>query len=213
MNQISDRRVAIRVLAGITIATIALELPVHAVPQPAPMLVAQGVIACVVSKTTPVFVSADPRDPTVLPSRPLSVGTAVALAKPLPSSPPTRVEIKPSGFVDYAALNCGKSTPNLTKTTACRKVKNTVDSMDVRRDSSRSSTVIAAVGKGQVVFVTQTGGVTTSRQVAKDETWVEVDLQRTFGKNFQIPSPSLGWLPNTQPGVPGSTLGNAVPCP
>ena len=212
MNQISDRRVAIRVFAGITIATIALELPVLAAPQPAPMLVAQ--VACVVKNTTSAFVSADPKDPTVLPILPLRVRTPVALAQPLPINPPARVQIiNPNGFVDFAALDCGKSTPNLTKTTACRKVKNTVDSMDVRRDSSRSSTVIAAVGKGQVVFVTQTGGVTTSRQVAKDETWVEVDLQRTFGKNFQIPSPSLGWLPNTQPGVPGSTLGNAVPCP
>ncbi len=201
MNQISDRRGAIRVLAGVTIATIALELPVQAVPPPAPMLVAQGAIACVVSKTTPVFVSADPRDPTVLPSRPLSVGTPVALAKPLPSSPPTRVEIKPSGFVDSAALNCGVPPG---KTTACRKVKNNISSATVRQKPSNVGMSIAAVGAGQPVYVTQMGGVTTSQKDTNGEVWVEVDLQRTFGQNFGF---RAGWLSNTPPGVPGGTLG------
>ena len=208
MNQISDRRGAIRVLAGITIATIALELPVHAVPQPASMRVAQGAIACIVSKTTPVFVTSDPTDSTVLPNRPLSVGTPVALAQPLPNNPPARIQIKPNGFVDYAALDCGKptTTPPPGKTTACRKVKNNVRSATVHRVPSNAGILIAAVGAGQPVYVTQTGGATTSRKDANGGVWVEVDLQRTFGRNFGIPAPSLGWLSNTQP-VPGGTLG------
>ena len=209
MNQISDRRVAIRVLAGITIATIALELPIHAVPQPAPMRVAQGAVACVVSKTTPVFVTSDPADSTVLPSRPLSVGTLVALAQPLPNNPPARIQIKPSGFVDSAALNCGRPIlpPNPTnpgKTTACRKVKNNVSSATVRQKPSNVGMLIAAVGAGQPVYVTQMGGVTTSQKDTNGEVWVEVDLQRTFGQNFGF---RAGWLSNTQPGVPGGTLG------
>ena len=204
MNQISDRRVAIRVLAGITIATIALELPVHAVPQPAPMLVAQ--VACVVSKTTPVFVTSDPTDSTVLPNRPLNVGTAVALAQPLPNNPPARIQIKPNGFVDYAALDCGKptTTPPPGKPTACRKVKNNVSSATVRQKPSNVGMLIAAVGAGQPVYVTQMGGVTTSQKDTNGEVWVEVDLQRTFGQNFGF---RAGWLSNTQPGVPGGTLG------
>ena len=204
MNQISDRRVAIRVLAGITIATIALELPVHAVPQPAPMLVAQ--VACVVSKTTPVFVTSDPTDSTVLPNRPLNVGTAVALAQPLPNNPPARIQIKPNGFVDYAALDCGKptTTPPPGKPTACRKVKDNVRSATVHRVPSNAGILIAAVGAGQPVYVTQMGGVTTSQKDTNGEVWVEVDLQRTFGQNFGF---RAGWLSNTQPGVPGGTLG------
>jgi|GEM_PF-831556 len=210
-----NNRILVRVVAGMTIATIALELPVHAVPQPAPMLMAQGEVACVVSKTTSVYRTANPSDPEVLPNRPLRVGTAVALVEPLPSIPPARVQVQPNGFVDYAALNnCGRPiTPvnptNPTKTSACRKVRNTVFSMEVRRNSSRGATPIAAVGADQTVYVTQTGGATTSRRDANGEVWVEVDLQRTFGRNFGI-SPSVGWLSNSDPSDPRSTLVNCI---
>lgn len=208
MDKISDRRVSVRVLAGITIATIALELPVHAVHQPAPMLVAQ--VACVVTKTASVYRTANPRDPEVLPNRPLRVGTPVALVESLPSVPPARVQINPNGFVDYTALNCGRPvTPvnptNPTKTSACRKVRNTIVATDVRRDSRRGAAAIAAVGADQQVYVTQTGGVTTSRRDANGEVWVEVDLQRTFGRNFGV-SPSFGWLVNSTANNPQSTL-------
>ncbi len=213
-----NNRLSVRVLAGMTIATIALELPVHAVPQPAPMLVAQGAVACVVSKTTSVYRTVNPSDPEVLPSRPLRVGTAVALVEPLPTNPPARVQVQPNGFVDYTALNCGRpitpvNSTNPTKTSACRKVRNTVSLMDVRRNFSRGSNLIAAVGADQTVYVTQTGGVTTSRRDANGEVWVEVDLQRTFGRNFGIPAPSVGWLVNSTFNNPQSTLVNAVPCP
>ncbi len=207
-----NNRLSVRVLAGMTIATIALELPVFAGPQPAPMLMAQ--VACVVSKTTSVYRTANPSDPEVLPNRPLRVGTAVALVEPLPTNPPARVQVQPNGFVDYTALNCGRPpTPvnptNPTKTSACRKVRNTVFSMEVRRNSSRGATPIAAVGADQTVYVTQTGGVTTSRKDANGEVWVEVDLQRTFGRNFGI-SPSFGWLSNSEPSDPRSTLVNCI---
>ncbi|KAM3093534.1 hypothetical protein ACKFKG_19160 [Phormidesmis sp. 146-35] len=210
MNKVNDRSLLVRVLAGVTIATIAVELPVLAVSRPAPMRLAQ--VACVVSKTTSVFRTPNPRDPEVLPIRPLNVGTAVALVEPLPSVPPARVQIKPSGFVDYAALDCGRPTtpvtpPNATKTSVCRLVRSTVISMDVRRDSKRGAAAIAAVGANQRVFVTQVGGVTTTRKDANGEVWVEVDLQRTFGRNFGI-SPSFGWLSNSEPADPRSTLVN-----
>ena len=207
MNQISDRRVAIRVLAGITIAPIALELPVHAVPQPAPMLVAQ--VACVVSKTTPVFVTSDPTDSTVLPNRPLNVGTAVALAQPLPNNPPARIQIKPNGFVDYAALDCGKptTTPPPGKPTACRKVKDNVRSATVRRVPSDVGIFVVEVNARDSVYVTQTGGGTTFQTDSFGAEWVEVDLPRTFGgRNFGVRAPSFGWLLNTRPRVTGSTL-------
>ncbi len=199
------------ILAGMTIATIAV-LPAVAVSQPAPMRVAQR--SCVVSKTTSVFRTANPSDPEVLPSRPLMVDDPVTLAEPLPSVPPARVQIiRPkNGFVDYAALNCGRSTPpvtppNATKTSVCRTVRNTVIAMDVRRDSRRGAAAIAAVGADQRVYITQVGGVTTSRKDANGEIWVEVDLQQTFGRNFGI-SPSFGWLSNTEPSDPRSTLVN-----
>ncbi len=198
-----NNRLSVRVLAGMTIATIALELPVLAVPQPAPMLVAQ--VACVVTKTTSVYRTATPGDPEVLPNRPLRVGTAVALVEPLPANPPARVQVKPNGFVDYAALDCGRPTPPPSKTTACRKVRDTVSLVDVRRNSSYGANSIAAVGAGQKVFVTQMGGVTTSRKDANGEAWIEVDLQQTFGRNFGI-SPSFGWLPNTAPNDPRGPL-------
>jgi hypothetical protein len=199
-----NNRLSVRVLAGMTIATIALELPVLAVPQPAPMLMAQ--VACVVSTRTAVFVTANPSDPAVLPGLPLRAGTPVALVKPLPSDPPARIEItNPRGFVDFAALDCGKPTPPPPKTTVCRRVRYTVSSVDVRRNSSYGSNSIAAVGAGQTVYVTQTGGVTTSRKDANGEAWIEVDLQKTFGKNFGI-SPSFGWLPNTAPNDPRGPL-------
>lgn len=205
-------RPSVRVLAGMTIAAIALELPVLAVPQPAPMLVAQ--VACVVTKTTSVYRTANPSDPEVLPNRPLKVGTAIALVEPLPATPPARVQVKPNGFVDYAALDCGRPPTPVTptpspKTTACRKVRDTVLSMEVRRNSSRGATPIAAVGANQTVYVTQTGGVTTSRKDGNGEVWVEVDLQRTFGRNFGI-SPSFGWLSNSEPSDPRSTLVNCI---
>ena len=203
-----NNRLLVNVLAGMTITTIALELPALAVPQPAPILMAQ--VACVVTTRTAVFVTANPSDPAVLPGLPLTAGTAVALVKPLPIDPPARIEItNPSGFVDFAALNCGRPT---AKTTACRKVRDTIPSTDVRRDSRRDAPLIAAVRAGQAVFVTQTNAVTTARQVANGESWVEVDLQRTFGRNFGI-SPSVGWLSNTQPNVPASSLVTATPCP
>jgi len=66
---------------------------------------------------------------------------------------------------------------------------------------------IAAVGANQRVYITQVGGVTTSRKDANGEIWVEVDLQRTFGRNFGI-SPSFGWLSNTEPSDRRSTLVN-----
>jgi hypothetical protein len=208
-NKMNDRKLSVRVLAGMIITTIAVELPVLAIPQPAPILVAQ--VACVVSKTTSVFRTANPKDPEVLPMRPLKVETAVVLAEPLPSVPPARVQIKPTGFVDYAALDCGRPTTPVTpsgpKTTACRKVRNTVTSMAVRRESSRGAAAIAAVGADQSVYITQTGGVTTARKDANGEVWVEVDLQRTFGRNFGI-SPSFGWLSNSEPNDSRSTLVN-----
>ena len=210
MPKMNDRKLPVRILSGIAIATIGLELPVLAVSKPAPMLLAQQV-ACVVSKTTPVFRTANPNDSEVLPNRPLKNGAAVILAEPLPTVPPARVQIKPNGFVDYAALNCGRppvdTTKPPTKTTACRTVRETVSSMEVRRESRRTAQAIAAVGASQRVFVTQTGGATTSRQDANGEVWVEVDLQRTFGKNFGI-SPSFGWLSNTVPSDSRSTLVN-----
>ncbi|MGV0026317.1 hypothetical protein [Phormidesmis priestleyi] len=217
MNKINDRKLSVRVLAGMTIATIsssylqgvALELPVLAVSQPSPMLVAQ--LACVVSKTTSVYKTANPSDPEVLPNRPLRVGTAVPLAEPLPSVPPARVQIRPNGFVDYAALDCGRPTtpvtPPTTKTSVCRTVRNSVIAMEVRREPRRGAAAIAAVGANQRVYVTQLGGVTTSRKDANGEVWVEVDLQRTFGRNFGI-SPSFGWLSNSVPSDPRSTLVN-----
>lgn len=201
-----NNRILVRVVAGMTIATIALELPVLAVPQPAPMLVAQKVVACVVSKPTSAFRTADPRDPEVLPNRFLRAGTAVALVQPLPAVPPARVQINPSGFVDFAALNCGTVQPPPQKTTACRKLRDAVP-IDVLREPRRGANPIAATGAGQSVFVTQTNGVTTSQQNANGEVWVEVDLQRTFGRNFGI-SPSFGWLHNTAPGSSRSALVN-----
>ena len=206
MPKMNDRRLPVRILAGITIATIGLELPVLAVPT-APMLVAQ--VACVVSKTTPVFRTANPSDSEVLPRRPLTVGTAVALVEPLPSVPPARVQINPNGFVDFAALNCGKppTPPPTTKTSVCRTVRNTVTSIAVRREPRRGSQSIAAVGANQRVYITQTRGVTTSIKDANGEIWVEVDLQRSFGRNFGI-SPSFGWLSNTEPNDSRSTLVN-----
>lgn len=200
-----NNRLSVRVLAGVTIATIVLELPVLAVPQPAPMLMAQ--VACIVSKTTSVYRTANPSDPEVLPNRFLIKGDAVALREPLPNVSPARVQIsKQNGFVDLAALiNCGKPTPPSPKTTACRKVRNTVSSMEVRRDHSYGANLIAAVGAGQPVYVTQTGGVTTSRKDADGEAWMEVDLQKTFGEKFQISS-GFGWMLNTAPDDPRGPL-------
>lgn len=199
-----NNRLSVRVLAGMTIATIALELPVLAVPQPAPMLVAQ--VACVVSTRTAVFVTANPSDPAVLPGLPLKAGTPVALVKPLSSPPPARIEItNPRGFVDFAALDCGKPA---AKTTACRKLRDTFP-IDVFREPMRDANPIAAAGPSQSVFVTQTNGVTTSQQNANGEVWVEVDLQQTFGKNFGILS-RVGWLSNTAPGSSRSALVNCT---
>lgn len=195
----NDRRLPVSLVTGIVIATIGLELPVLAVSQPAPMLVAQ--VACVVKKQTAVYTTANPGDPETT-GRTLTVNTAVALAAPLPTNPPTRLQIKPSGFVDYAALDCGRdqppSTSNSSKTTACRKLRNTINSIYVFREPSWGAKPIAPVVANQSIYVTQTNGVTTSQIAADGKGWVEVDLQGTFGKNFGI-SPSVGWLPNTNP--------------
>lgn len=135
----NDRRLPVSLLAGMAIATIGLDLPVVAVAQPTPILVSQ-VVACVVIKRTAVYTSADPSDPEVL-GRILTVDTPVALAAPLSTRPPIRVQIKPNGFVDYAALDCGNkqspiSSPN---TTSCRKVRNTLNPIYVFRDPQLGS--------------------------------------------------------------------------
>jgi len=206
-HEISDRRLSVSLLAAISIAAIELELPVLAVPQPAPVQVAQ--VACVIRKQAAVYTTEDPEDPEVLP-RTLTVGTAVALTAPLPTVPPMRVQInKPQGFVNYASLDCGRERKPLTsaKTTACRKVRNTVNSMYVFREPSWAEKTIERVFAGQSVYVTQSGGVTTSRVDANGEGWVEVDLQRTFGRNFGISS-GVGWLSNTDPNSQLTTLVN-----
>jgi len=206
-----NNRILVRVVAGMTIAAIALELPVLAVPQPAPMLMAQKVVACVVSKSISAFKTADPKDPEVLPNRFLKAGTAVALTQPLPTVPPARVQINPSGFIDFAALDCGSPT-SPGKTTACRAVKDTISSATVFQVPNNPNTSLAAVGAGQPVYVRQTAGVTNS-QLVNGGSWVEVDLQQTFGRNFGVKS-LVGFLSNTQPGVPGSTLAvSTPPCP
>jgi hypothetical protein len=217
IDKINNRRLPVTMLAGMAIATIGLELPVLAVPQPAPILVAQ--IACVVKKQTAVFTSEDPRDPEVL-NRILPVGTPIALVEPLSSQPPYRVEIKPTGFVPYVALDCGRRPPGPQtstppKTSVCRLVRSTVNFMYVRQDAGRQAPTISD-GAGQPVilrgnervFVTQTGEKITSRGV-NGEGWVEVDLKRTFGTDFGIRS-GFGWLSNTDPGDSMSTL---VYCP
>lgn len=211
-DEISDRTFPVSILAGITIATLSLELPVLAVLQPAPMLVAQ--VACVVTKRTAVYTTANSGDPEVL-GRILADGTAVALTEPLPSVPPARVQIKPNGFVAYAALNCGRplvpppdeSRPPLPKPSLCRTVRNTVPSWNVRLKPSQDAKVLALVKAGQRVYVTQTGGGITSYKDAKGEVWVEVDLQRTLNPTFPIVS-NVGWLSNSVPDDARTTLVN-----
>lgn len=202
----NDRRLPVRLLAGITIATIGLELPVLAVPQPAPVLVAQ--VACVIRKKTAVYTTANPQDPEVQ-GRTLAVDTAVGLAAPLPTVPPARVQIKPNGFVDYAALDCGReqTSPSSPQKSVCRKVRDTVTLKYVLQEPKGEAQMIAPVAANMSVWVTQTDGLITSRRYANGEAWVEVDLQRTFGKNFGISS-SVGWLSNTDPDNPMSTLVN-----
>ncbi|XHX75831.1 MAG: hypothetical protein RBJ76_15405 [Stenomitos frigidus ULC029] len=208
----NDRRLAVSLLAGITIATIGSELPVLARPQAAPMLVAQ--VACVVTKRTAVYTTANPGNPQVQ-GRVLANGTAVALTEPLPSVPPTRVQIKPNGFVAYAALDCGRPPmppidPVVTpppKTSLCRMVRNTVPFWNVRLEPNQEAKVLALVKAGQRVYVTQTGAAITSYKNANGEVWVEVDLQRTLNPTFPIVS-DVGWLSNSVPNDPRTTLVN-----
>lgn len=215
VHRVVDRRFSVKVLVGMTIATIGLELPVLAVPQPSPLLVSP--VACKVSKTTPVYKTANTGNSEAL-MRSLLAGTLVGLAGTLLDDKPARVQIdQPSnGFVDYAALDCGRTptvpppgpqpNPPLQKTSACRKVRNTVISMAVRQEPSRRAAEIDRVGAGQIVYVTQTGGATTSRPGANGEVWVEVDLQRTFPSMNFDPSLSFGWLSNSEPGDQRTTL-------
>lgn len=216
VHRMDDRRLSVKVLVGITIAAIGLELPVLAVPPPSPLLVAQ--VACVVNKTTPVFTTANPEDSAALLSLPLTDGTAVVFVAPLPTNPPARVQIKkPSnGFVDYAALDCGRTLPPppQAKSSVCRIVKNTLGSVYVFREPNWQSKPIASAAANQPVYVTQLKGSAsvTSQRDANGGVWVEVDLQKTFGKNFGI-SPSVGWLFNSSPGDSNTTLGTGNRCP
>lgn len=56
----------------------------------------------------------------------------------------------------------------------------------------------------QPVYVTQTGGSTTTIQDSKGDTWIGIDLQRTFGRNFGLSS-NMGWLHSTDPNDPQSS--------
>lgn len=215
-----DRRLSVRVLVGIMTATIGLELPVLAVLPPSPLLVSQ--VACKVIKTTPVYITANVGDSEALPIRPLPINTLVALAEALPGVPPARVQINQptNGFVDVAALDCGRTSPPVVsppptqgKLSVCRTVKTTLGSVYVFRESNWQSKPIAPVNADQPVYVTQLRGsqsVTSQRDV-NGGVWVEVDLQKTFSRNFGI-SPSVGWLFNSSPGDPNTTLGNGGRC-
>ncbi|XGV94868.1 MAG: hypothetical protein ACAF41_19265 [Leptolyngbya sp. BL-A-14] len=204
VHKMNGHRLPVSLFTGMAIATIGLELPMVAVAQPAPVLVSQ-VVACVVIKKTAVYTSADPSDPEVQ-GRILTVDTPVALAVPLSTRPPVRVQIKPNGFVDYAALDCGNrespiSSPNAT---SCRKVRDTLNPIYVFRDPSWGAQPLGRVVANQSVYVTQTGGSTTTIQDSNDDTWIGIDLQRTFGRNFGL-SPSTGWLYSTDPNDPQSS--------
>ena len=210
--KLSDRSFPVSLLVGITIATISSELPVLALPQAAPMLVAQ--VACVVTKRTAVYTTANPGNPQVQ-GRILADGTAVALTEPLPSVPPARVQIKPNGFVAYAALDCGRPPipvidpvpPPPSKPSLCRTVRNPVPSWNIRLEPNQDAKVLALVKAGQRVYVTQTGAAITSYKDANAEVWVEVDLQRTLNPTFPIVS-NVGWLSNSVPNDPRTTLVN-----
>jgi hypothetical protein len=211
-----DRKLSVRVLVGMTIAMIGLELPVFAVPPSSPLLMSQ--VACKVIKTTPVYKTANTGDSESLMSS-LPVGTLVGLAGTLPGVPPARVQIDQpmSGFVDYAALDCGRTSPSTqAKSSVCRTVKNTPGSVSVFRAPNWQSKPIdrAVLAAGQRVYVTQPkgSGSITSQRDAKGGVWVEVDLEKTFnGKNFGILS-RVGWLFNSSPGDPNTTLGNGGGC-
>ncbi|WP_146141268.1 hypothetical protein [Stenomitos frigidus] len=197
-------------LAGMTIATIGLELPVLAAPQPAPVLVSQ--VACRVSNRISmiaVYTTANPQNPEVL-GRNLRGGTLIGLAETLTVRPPERIQITDpiNGFVAYTGLDCGRSSSNpSTKTTACRKVRSDIVNANVFRAPNWNSSPIAPIDVTRPVFVTQTAGRTTSFTDVNGEVWVEIDLQLTFSRNFGL-SPSVGWLPATDPNSQLSTLVN-----
>lgn len=196
-----DYRLPVSLLAGITI--IGLDFPARAVAHPAPTLISQ-VVACVVAKKTAVYTSADPSDPEVL-GRILTVDTPVALAAPLSTRPPVRVQIKPNGFVDYAALDCGnRPSPISSSNSTCRKVRNTLHPIYVFRDPSWGAQPLDRVVASQPVYVTQTAGGTTTIQDSNNDTWIGIDLQRTFGRNFGLAS-NTGWLHSTDPNDPQSS--------
>ena len=209
-DNVNDRRLPVGLLMGMTITTIGLELPAFAVPQQSSILVAQ--VACVTRKQTAVFTTVNPGDPEVLGI--LASSTPVALTAPLQTNPPARVQIKPRGFVTYTALDCGRQdstggapTTPPTPNSACRTVRNTIDSIYVFREPSWGANPIMPVVANQLVYVTQTSGSTTTRSDENGAVWVAVDLQRTFGKNFGL-SPSVGWLVSADPNGQMSTLVN-----
>ena len=204
-------KLPVGIWVGMTIATIGLKVPVFAFPQPSSLLVAQT--ACVVSKQTPVFRTANPDDSEALSIRPLSVGTAVVFAAPLPPNPPARVPIKPRGFVDFAALDCGDSStvvpPPSQSTSVCRTVRDSVPLKYVFAETDGQSRILAPVSAKMEVWVTRTAGGGVTHKNTDGVDWVQVDLQRTFSKNFGIAS-GFGWLSNTDPGEQLSTLVNSV---
>jgi len=201
IDNMHNYKISLGLSVGLAIATTGFALPTRAVPAQTLMVVAQT--ACVVRKTTPVFTTANPQDSEVLPILPLSPGTPVGFAAPLPVAPPPRVQItNPNGFVDYAALNCGGAVQSPS---ACRRVRSTLNSAYIFREPNWGANPVGQVTANQTVYVNQVSGKVFTQTDPNGLVWLQVNLQRTFGRNFGIPS-GAGWLPNQDPGDVGATL-------
>lgn len=204
----NDCRLSVSILVGMAIASIGLELPGFAVPQPAPVLVSQ--VACKVSSNMIAVYETAKSDEEVVGT--LRRGTLVGLVRPLSMSSTPRVEIDQPmiGFVSRAALNCGTAPPTVIKpptTTACRTVRDSIPLKYVFEKADGQSRMLATVSAKMRVWVTQTGGGITHKDI-DGVNWVQVDLQRTFqGEKFGVAS-GFGWLSNTDPVNQLSTLVN-----
>lgn len=215
MQKTVDQAIGLKFLFSTAIATFSLGLPVSA--QSPSSVIAQAPSRCRLVKENANVYSDRNVDQRFVVDRKLR-GTEVELVRfPDPTSNFAQINLNPPRYIESRNLQmCGTPLPPITpsptpgSSSACRVVNGKLaGAIEVVREPNTNSIVITQANPRQQVFVTQFSDGRTVIVEREGRRWVQLDLQRSFGRNFGL-NPPVGWMFNSEIGSPFSNLVN---CP